>query len=521
MIVAMTSLSVPARLGGVSEVAAELGVSRQQVANLRQQPDFPDPAARLSAGDIWDLDVIARWKASGLHRAAGRPSSGSVTAAVGKRFALGPVISDKGGFGVVYSARDLAAPAGAWVAVKLLQQAKAADPDAVARFIREAQTMAALRHPNVMPVIDSGADPRLGLWYAMPLALGNLADDLRAGLGDDAIVAVMRDICAGLDYIHRCGITHRDLKPENVLRTQVGTWAIADFGLSSPAPGAGPRITRSAAGMGSPVYTAPEQWLDARNVTQAADIYSAGRVLQAMLVAARPSGDSVPPGRPLGPVAQRAFSPAPHHRYVGAVQLLAAVETAAAPAQPAETPTGRAARLRQRLAVLFDPDAAAEVVRWAEHVDPAETADLALALSALPASALEVWWKHYDSAGFTRVFGLYADALQNAGFIFADCDPLADFARRAVEVTRDPVILRDAVRGLTALGYHHNRWHVRDVAVAILQSVREDAAAVSALQGLSMAGFAATGWTAGPAVAGTLHPLLRDGALKVAAGVPV
>lgn len=516
----MTTINEGVRLGGVSEVAAELGVTRQQVANLRQRPDFPAPVAALSVGDVWNLDVVARWKGSGLRKAAGRPSPGSLPVAVGRRFELGAVISDKGGFGVVHSARDLADPAGGRVAVKTLKQDRAVDPVAVARFTRELQLMSRLRHPNVMPVIASGTDDRVGLWYAMPLAGGSLADDLRRGLTDEAILAVMRDICAGLDYIHRSQILHRDLKPENVLRTQAGTWAIADFGLSLSVADDGARLTGTAAGMGSNFYTAPEQWLDARNATQAADIFSAGKVLQAMLVAGLPVDDNVPPGR-LGPVAQRAFSPQPQHRHQSAVELLAAIEAAAAPVLPAgqrETPPARALRLRQRLAVLFDPDAATEIIRWADQVGPGETADFALALSALPTQALEVWWGHFNSAGFTRAFRLYADALQGTGFEFQDCDPLADFARRAVEVTRDQIILREAVRGLAALGYNHNRWHVRDVAVGILQSIRDDGTAVSALEGLRMAGPQATQWTAGPAVAGTLHPILQNGIARILAG---
>jgi eukaryotic-like serine/threonine-protein kinase len=511
----MTTINKVARLGGVSEVAAELGVTRQQVANLRQLADFPAPVAHLSVGDVWDLDVVARWKDSGLRKAAGRPSAGSLQIAVGRRFELGPPIRS-GGFAVVHSSRDLADPGGGWVAVKILRQARALDPEMVARFSRELQLMSRLSHPNVMPVIASGTDDRVGLWYAMPLALGSLADYLHAGFSDEAILAVMRDICAGLDYIHRNEILHRDLKPENVLRTQAGTWAIADFGLSRSVAEDSIRLTDTAAGMGSKFYTAPEQWLDAKNVTPAADIYSVGKVLQAMLVAGLPVDDRVPPGR-LGPVARRAFSQEPQHRHQRAAELLVAIETAVVPATPAgrwETPAERAGRLRQRMAVLFDPSAAAEIIRWADEVDPDDATDFALALSALPAQALDVWWRHYDAAGFTRAFRIFADALQR-GFAFNDCDPLADFARRAFEVTRDQVILREAIRGLAALGWNHNRWHVRDVAVGLLQSVREDDAAVSALEGLRMAGPRATEWTAGPAVAGTLHPILRAGIAQI------
>lgn len=513
----MTSISEGVRLGGVSEVAAELGVTRQQVANLRQQPDFPAPVASLSVGDVWNLDMVARWKGSGLRKAAGRPSLGSMPMAVGRRFELGPPIRE-GGFAVVHNARDLADPAGRRVAVKILKKANALDPGIVARFGRELQLMSQLRHRNVMPVIDSGTDERAGLWYAMPLARGSLADDLHTRLSDQDILEVMRDICAGLDYIHRNQVLHRDLKPENVLRTQDGTWAIADFGLSRSVAESSMRLTSTAHGMGSAFYTAPEQWLDAKNVTQAADIYSAGKILQAMLIAGPPVDDRVPPGR-LGPVARRAFSQEPQHRHESAQNLLTAIETAAGPATPTgrwETPAEKGLRLRQRLAVVFDADAATELVLWAGQVIPEEAKDFALAVSVLPAWPLEVWWRDFDSAGFTRAFRLFADALQHLEFRFDDCDQLADFARRAFEVTRDQVILREAIRGLAALGRNHDRWHVRDVAVGILQSIRDDDAAVSALEGLRMAGPRATEWTAGPA-AGTMHPILRAGIAQIIA----
>src|ERR1017187_9897601 len=191
--------------------------------------------------------------------------------------------------------------------------------------------------------------------------------------------------------------------------------------------------------MGSRFYTAPEQWRDAKNVPQAADIYSAGKIPQARLVAGLPVDDQVPPGRRLGPVAQRAFSQEPQHRHQSAVELLAAIEATAAPAPAGrwETPAERSLRLRRRLAVLFDPDAATEIIRWADQVSPDETADFALALSALPANALEGWWLPYDSLGFAPALPLSADARQDPGFDLKDRYPPAVFPRRAVDVTRD------------------------------------------------------------------------------------
>src|SRR5438034_10492772 len=99
MVDVMTANNEPLRIGGVSEVAAELKVSRQQVAKLRQRDDFPLPVAELTVGDVWDLDVIRRWADSGLRRTAGRPAARTQRLAVGRRFELGAEIGG-GGFAV-------------------------------------------------------------------------------------------------------------------------------------------------------------------------------------------------------------------------------------------------------------------------------------------------------------------------------------------------------------------------------------------------------------------------------------
>ena len=398
------------------------------------------------------------------------------------------------------------------MAVKVLHQIHALDTNIVARFRRELQLLAQLSHPNVMSVIASGTDDTLGLWYAMPLALGSLDDDLGTRrMGEDAIVAVIHDICTGLAYIHGQGVLHRDLKPANVLRTQHGTWAIADFGLARAVAETSIRLTSTADAMGSAFYTAPEQWQDAKNVAETADIYSVGKIAQALLVAGPPTGDNIPPGK-LAPVIRRAISHNPQHRHQTATKLLNAIETAAAVVTPGgrwETSTEKAARLRKRLTELPDVVAVREVIRWADQAEPEEMSDFALAFSAIPVQAVKAWWLQGPDS-FTHAFQVFAIGLES-GFVFAMCDPLADFARLAVTVTHDQVILREAIRGLALLGYNHKRWHVRDVTVGMLQAIRDDTDAVSALEGLRMAHLPAVRWTVGTAVAMALHPILRAG----------
>jgi len=505
-----------ARLGGVAEVAAELRISRQHVAKLRARDDFPAPIASLSVGEVWDLDAIVRWSGSGTRRGPGRPGRSAKKRVLLRRFVLERMIGG-GGFALVYRARDL------WndgaLAIKALQQVAALDGDLVARFERELELMSQLTHPNVLPVLDHGIDADLGLWYAMPLAGGSLNDDLLTFRDDvSAVAEVMRQVCSGLEYIHELGVLHRDLKPANILRTQQGTWAIADFGLARTVIESSVGLTSTAEAMGTAFYTAPEQWRDAKHVDKRADIFSVGKILQALITGSLPVDDNVPPGR-LRPVILKAIDPARSRRYNTAVELLTAIEAALAEA-PAkfETPEERAERLHLRLAGprIADPEALGDIVNWAkvaDRSDYSEMGHLAVTLSALSAESIEWWWER-DGAGFARAFDAFSDRLSGA-FSFSQCDGLADFAWRAVRGTGDHTILRRAIQGLAELGHYHNRWHVRDVAISVLQSIRDEEDAVAALEGLRSAGPDSVGWTVGATARRTLHPILRAGIAQI------
>ncbi|MFD8668986.1 serine/threonine-protein kinase [Streptomyces microflavus] len=510
----MTTNDEPPRLGGVAEVAAELGVSRQQVAKLRQSADLPAPVAKLSVGDVWDLDVIKRWTNSGLRRSAGRPAATGEPRSLGRRFELGAEIDD-GGFATVFGARDLTKTGDeSMVAIKILRRDRAGDPDFVARFKRELRLLGDLRHPNVIPLLAGGEEEGMGLWYAMPLARGILDDEISGGMSSEDVAAVMRDVCAGLSYIHSQGVLHRDIKPSNILRTPDGAWALADFGFARVEEET-PSITSTDDGFGSPFYYSPEQWRDAKSVDERADIYSAGKVMQALLIGGFPVDDVVPAGK-LRAVVQRAISQDRGQRHTSAAQLLAAIEAAVAPAPSGkwETTEEKATRLRPRLKAGRVADVAAldEFIRWADELDfsdPDDMLDFSWAIAVLPSDSIKWWWKQ-NRAGFTGVFQAFTKRLEGS-FNFEMCDGLADFARRAAVDTGDPTILRESVRGVTILGANHNRWHVRDVAVAILQSIRTDEDAVAALEGIRMADSRSVEWTFGEAVVKTLHPVLRSG----------
>ena len=503
------------RLGGVTEVARELGVSRQQVSKLRERSDFPQPLASPSVGDIWDLDAIARWSDSGLRRRRGRPATDSATTVLGRRFRLHRQIGG-GGFATVFDATDLKSASSARVAVKTLKAIYALDDEIIARFERELTLLGSLNDPHVMTVLAHGKDSGVGLWYAMPLARGSLSDVIGTLNSAEECVAVMREVCAGLDYIHAEGVLHRDLKPENVLRTADGNWALADFGLARAVAETTVGLTATADAMGSAFYTAPEQWKDAKRVDVRTDIFSAGKILQALVLGSTPVDDDVPAGV-LRAVILKAIAHNPKHRYRDVAEFLRALEAAVTSGTTGtqwETPEEKAARLRPRLqgARIADTDAVNELVAWAESADPedyTEMGELARTMSTLTADSIEWWWKR-DPAAFKRVFAAFAERLTGA-FDFVECDRLADFTRRAVQVTGDPDVLMNAAHGLCKLGEYHNRWHVRDVAIAILQGIRTDSDATAALEGLRAAGDDAVEWTVGTSAVRTLHPILRAG----------
>ena len=157
------------------------------------------------------------------------------------------------------------------------------------RILREAQTMARLEdHPNVVQIHDLGEEGG-ELYMVLPLIRGGSVEDLLRDSPDrrlplDQVIAVAKDACRGLSFVHSNGIVHRDLKPGNVWVTTDGTAKIGDFGLATGMDFS--RITQSEVIMGTPLYMAPEQ-ATGGNVNEQSDLYSLGWMLYQM-VAGRP-----------------------------------------------------------------------------------------------------------------------------------------------------------------------------------------------------------------------------------------
>jgi serine/threonine-protein kinase len=199
----------------------------------------------------------------------------------------------QGGMGAVWRAEHghLRSP----VAIKLIDEAIARHPEALGRFMREAQAAAALRSPHVVQILDYGADRGVP-YIAMELLEGeSLADRLaRAGRLPPAEVArVITELARAIGRAHELSIVHRDLKPDNVFLVRnddVEVTKVLDFGIAkaSQTLGTVSGNTRTGAVLGTPHYMSPEQAEGTKFVDHRTDLWALGVIAFECLVGRRP-----------------------------------------------------------------------------------------------------------------------------------------------------------------------------------------------------------------------------------------
>ncbi|MEX2982273.1 protein kinase [Streptomyces sp. C36] len=232
---------------------------------------------------------------------------------IGGRFRIVGAIG-AGNMGEVHRAEDLHRAEGdpaRTVAVKTILRHRSgalidsgADQKAVQRFAREVRIMRRLEHPNLTRLVDGGIDeagdgrPYLAMEFLDGETLRDLIEEERQ-LPLDWAAAIGAQIAAGLASAHAAGIVHRDLKPANVMLTRGGTVKVLDFGMGRIADDPDDtRLTSTGVSVGTARYMAPEQF-EAKQATQAADLYALGCVLYEMLAGVPPftSGSAYELGR--------------------------------------------------------------------------------------------------------------------------------------------------------------------------------------------------------------------------------
>jgi serine/threonine protein kinase len=280
----------------------------------------------------------------------------------------------RGGMGAVYAAEDTAL--NREVAIKVLHAPPAA-PDAAGRLLAEAQIIARLEHPDIVPIHDVGTTGDGRVFYVMKRVRGRRLDEhVRAGLGLAERLRIFQRLCDAVAFAHAQGIVHRDLKPENVMVGEFGEVLVMDWGVAkileasrppseesaretqirAPDPLAGPargesddthagpaRGPRTQAGtiIGTIGYMAPEQQRgDIESVDQRSDVFALGALLRFLLSGRRPLNrpagevaEGAPDGAPGGPdiprrlaaIVAKAMAPDRAHRYASAREVGAEV----------------------------------------------------------------------------------------------------------------------------------------------------------------------------------------------------
>jgi serine/threonine protein kinase/beta-lactam-binding protein with PASTA domain len=214
---------------------------------------------------------------------------------LGNRYEVGDLLG-RGGMAEVHLGRDTRL--GRTVAIKLLRTDLARDPTFQARFRREAQSAAALNHPAIVAVYDTGEESITeigGGVVALPYIVmehiegRTLRDVLGEGrpLDVDLALDVTTGVLTALEYSHRIGIVHRDIKPANVMLTPSGDVKVMDFGIARALADASSTMTQTQAVIGTAQYLSPEQ-ARGEQVDTRSDLYSTGCLLFELLTGRPP-----------------------------------------------------------------------------------------------------------------------------------------------------------------------------------------------------------------------------------------
>ena len=241
------------------------------------------------------------------------------------RYELGDILGF-GGMSEVHLARDLRLHRD--VAVKVLRADLARDPSFYLRFRREAQNAAALNHPAIVAVYDTGEAatsagplPYIVMEYVEGVTLRDIVHN-DGPMPPRRAIEVIADACQALNFSHQHGIIHRDVKPANIMISKAGAVKVMDFGIARAIAESGNRVTQTAAVIGTAQYLSPEQ-ARGETVDARSDVYSLGCVLYEMLTGEPPFVGDTPVAVAYQHVREDPVPPS--HRYGGISPELDAV----------------------------------------------------------------------------------------------------------------------------------------------------------------------------------------------------
>jgi len=321
----------------------------------------------------------------------------------------------RGAMGVVYKARQVRL--NRLVALKMILAGDHAGPDALRRFLAEAETIARMQHPNIVQIYaigDCEGRPYVELEFVEGGSLASRLDG--TPWPPRAAARLIESLARAVADAHRLDIVHRDLKPANVLMTSDGEPKVSDFGLAKSLHGDS-ALTRTESVLGSPCYMAPEQADGgARDVGTAADIYALGANLYELLTGRPPfvaptvlatlemvkNSEPVPPrrlqpnlARDLDTICLKCLAKEPHKRY-----------------ESADTLADDLARYLGHMPILARPTPKLErVLKWVRR-RPAAAALVAVSTLALLGSATGGAWYRSEVARQGRALHARVEGLR-------------------------------------------------------------------------------------------------------------
>ncbi|AWM39811.1 Serine/threonine-protein kinase PrkC [Gemmata obscuriglobus] len=364
----------------------------------------------------------------------------------------------EGGFGQVYLCTD--STTGQDYAKKKLLPG--ATPSEVERFVREVRLLSLLDNEHVVKVVGSHISSA-PYYFVMPLYRTSLEKELwDISFQPSRAVPIFNRILAGVRHAHEHGVIHRDLKPQNVLMNTDEDCVVSDFGLGRQLDAETTRKTMTGDKMGSLMFSAPEQFADAKDTDVRADVYSLGVIIYILYVGPIAYLDvnhhKIPAH--LRSVIRRATRPEREQRYATVAEMQDAWMTVSGQ----RTTASAVEQMNAVIASLAKTTDATGLTDRLHDLMVSNIDDKKVIFDAvmkLPVQAVALMEARYPDTFHTiiRTFAeVVADPFMNHGFDFMDT--IGKQCRRLYDASGDVEVRSEILSCVYALGYGSNRWFV-------------------------------------------------------------